>query len=318
MAGHSFLTKLISRVNVITKFFLDPCDAPVTVYLETLFPALMDMLVDLFAFDVTEYSQQKGISIRYPKDKKGKSKARRGRKGGGRHKRWWIIEALTSDPGEILGKKHARDFGGAQRVLTGGRAHFWILGAFAQRFAFWLWFIVRLSEFFMDWWNGLITAGYCEERGTPVLYCVEEVDGAGAILGWTSVNFWTVVKQRGNITWNVASGISREYDLTVVFACAVRTLTPDVAQTNNFRIRVVGPSGAAKNIATTSVVVSTGDLKTVGMHGVVPKNHFFAVESLTDYGFAELIDCKLHAFGPNKGKFDGLLRLPRDERGQRV
>lgn len=318
MAGHSFVTRLITRVNFITKFFMDPCDAPVSVYAKTMFPALMDMLVDLFAFNVEEYSQQKTLSIAYPKDKKSKSKTRRGRKGGDRHKLRWLTQALISDPGEILGKKHARDFGGARRILTGGRSHFWLLGAFAQRLMFWLWFIVRLSQFFVDWWNGLVAAGYCEERGTPILLCHEVIDGSAALVGWNSVNFWTILKQRGNITWNVASGRSREYDLTVLFTCYVTTNTPDLPITVDFRLRSVSGDGSSKNLATTTIEIVEGAAITVSLDAVVPKNNFFAIEARCSYGFVEFHDCYLHAFGPSKDRFKGLVRFPQDERSTRM
>lgn len=317
MAGFSWLTKLISRVNLVIDFFVDPCDAPVTVYAETLFPALMDLLVDLFAFDVTEYSQQKGISIAYPKDKKGASKTRRGKKGGGRKRRHWLIETLTSDPGEILGKKHARDFGGARRILTGGRAHFWILGGFAQRFAFWLWLIVRLSEFILDWWNGLIAAGYCTERGTPVLLAYEPADATIPLVGWAPVNFWTILKQRGNIVWNVASGGSQQYDLTVVSSFTVRLDNPLLSSDVSVRLRIVGGPTTGKNIDTKQVSLSGSEIKTVGLHGKVPKGSFFAIEVMNTNTLVWLEECHLHAFGPRLGTFDGLLHIARDERGER-
>lgn len=317
MAGHSWLTKAVGKVNFIVNFFMDPCDAPASVYLETMFPALMDMLVDLYAFDVSEYSQQKGIMIRTPKDKKGKSKTRRGRKGGGR-KRWWhIFQTLSEDPGEILGKKHARDFGGSQRLLTGARAHFWIIGGIAQRFAFWLWFISRLSQFITDWWTGLVAAGYCTERGSPVLLAYEYQDGSIPLVGWAPVNLWTILKQRGDIIWNVGVGRSMEYDLTVVFRCVVSVADP--LNTSEVFLRLITDpgSGPGKIVDEQQLTVTGTAQKIVGLNGKIPKGAFFAVEVSNTSGTVRLNDCYLHAFSQQSGPFDGLLHIARDERGER-
>ena len=44
----------LARVNYVVNYIFDPCDAPITVLLETLWPALLKMVLSLYAVDAAQ------------------------------------------------------------------------------------------------------------------------------------------------------------------------------------------------------------------------------------------------------------------------
>ena len=316
MGGRSWLTKAINAVNLIVDFFMDPCDAPFSVYLETLFPALMDLLADLFMFDITEYQQQRWLSHLLPKNQKSLSKVRRGGKGGGR-KRWWsIFETLAEDPGEMLGKKNARNFGGNRRLLTGGRAHLWLLAGGLQRAAFWLWFISRGGQFFYDWWAGLISKGYCSERKAGTLMAYEEVDSSHALFGWAPVAIWTVLKQRGDCNWNVSYGYCAFYSMIVVYRCTMDQGTVQYDNIVRFKVSIWNPD-EEKEIFFKQYNMRPETTVNAGFSFEVPAGYSFAIEVWNKFGLVNLRDCWLHEISNWRQPIDDQMHIARDFRGRR-
>lgn len=316
MSKRSLLTKIVNGVNCILDFFMDPCDAPFTVYVETLFPAVMDLLVDLYAFDVEEYQQQKPFSEISPKAEKSKSKIGRGKKGGGKKKWSKIFEALSGDPGELLGKKRARHFGGSRRILTGGTSHLWIIGGVVQRAAFWVWIVCRSGEFFYDWWNGIVAKGYCTERGTGVLLAYEGVDTTHALFGWAPVFIPTILKQRGDVAWNVSSGYCVRYALNVNYRCQLEPANANDGSIVRCRATVWRGEEEA-DAAFTQRIIKKGATQQIEIDFVCPPGWSFTIEFWNSDGLVYLKDEWLHCVSSKRAAFDALLHWPRDERGER-
>lgn len=315
--GRSWLTKALVNINIIVDFFLDPCDAPISAYLETLFPAVMDMLVDMFAFDVSEYQQQRPFSSLKPKEGKGKSKVRRGRKGGGRNRWNRIFNAVSSDPGEVLGKRMARHFGGSRRLATGGTSHLWLLGGAVQRGAFWVWFASRLTKLFYDWYMGLIYKGYCSEPGAGIVLAGEGADSAHNLFGWKPLVIWNVLKQRGAPNWSVVFGTSGAHPLATVVRLDISLNNDDTPSTFMYRVFTDGPEGEQLQTEGEEDIVYP-DKKNVNFSFTVPPWSNFTIEVYSTQGLINLTDIYVHGVSQGTYVFSPVQAWPRDFRGNRL
>lgn len=317
MAGRSWLTKSLVNINIIVDFFMDPCDAPLSAYLETLFPALMDMLVDLYAFDVSEYQEQRPFSSLSPKLRKSESKVRWGSKGGGWKRFKWFVDVISSDPGELLGKRMAKHFGGTQRILTGGTSHLWLLGGALQRGMFYIWFVSRIGEFFYDWYMGLITKGFCSEAGTGMFLAGEGLDTSHALFGWKPLLVWTVLKQRGAPNWSVTYGTSGGYATMVSIRLTASQVTDHVGQF--FEIRASVDDGKGDRIVEDKKVWLAGlAVETISLSFEAPKWSNFVFEVRNDAGLVNIHDIYIHAHSRQFVLFKPVQPWPRDFRGHRT
>lgn len=316
MGGRSFLTKSLVNINIIVDFFMDPCDAPVSVYLETLFPAVMDMLVDMYAFDVSEYQQQKPFSSLAPKQLKSMSKVRRGAKGGG-NKRWRaIFDALSSDPGELLGKRMAKHYGGSRRILTGGNAHLWLLGGAVQRAAFWVWFVSRIGELFYDWYMGIIAKGYCSSPEAGVVLAAEGIDSSHALFGWKPLVVWTKLKQRGSPDWSIVYGTSGNFSCAVSVRMTIALVGGSIPVRFYYRVYSDGPEG--EQLQTEGMRIVTYPNKVdVNFSFNVPKFSNYTIEVRNSDGLVDIFDIYIHGKSNGLIEFSPVQPWPRDFRGQR-
>lgn len=315
--GRSWLTKALVNINIIVDFFLDPCDAPISVYLETLFPAVMDMLVDMFAFDVSEYQEQRPFSSFKPQDNKGKSKVRRGRKGGG-HTKWnRIFSAVSGDPGELLGKRMAKHHGGSRRLLTGGRSHLWLIGGAMQRGAFWVWFASRLTGLFYDWYMGIIGKGYCSEPGAGIILAAEGADSAHNLFGWKPLVVWNILKQRGAPNWEVVFGTSGAHPLATSVRLDIWLNNDDTPSTFMYRVFTDGPAGEELQTEGEESLVYP-DKKNVNFSFTVPPWSNFTIEVYSTQGLINLSDIYIHGISRGTYVFSPVQPWPRDFRGNRL
>lgn len=317
MAGRSWLTKMIVNVNVICEMLFDPCDAPFSVYAETLFPAVLDMLTDFYAFDVSEYQQQRPFSSMQPKNRKSARKTRFGKKGGGMARWRGILGALSSDPGELLGKRMAKNFGGSRRLLTGATSHLWLLGGALQRTAFWFWFIGRAGGVFYDWYMGLLYKGYCSDPEMGVFTAYESADASHALFGWKPLLVWTILKQRGAPNWHISYGTSGNWPLIVVATMVVVSRDDFGSQSVQFRVVTDGPSGE-REVLNKTIEAGEDIPQNLGLTFEMEPASTVTIEVRNDRGLVDLYDVFINGFSRRPSSFDPVVPYPRDFRGRRL
>lgn len=150
------------KVNTIVDFWSNPCNAPWTVYLETLYPALGHMfiaLVDTSLLDIARsYLRPRGGLTRGPRRKKGR---RRGR-----------IRGIP-DTADLF----ARMIPGAtvwQGMEYGANTRFlWQIDGIIQR-GLWYWLVMDATTDGFYWWaQGIKEEGFCKPTNRAGLFATQ-------------------------------------------------------------------------------------------------------------------------------------------------
>lgn len=185
------------KINYIINFFMDMCDAPYSVYVETLWPALLEAfwtyykpdLVQIFTGYVRPLGMYKNI--------------RGGSHGGGKRKKrptrtwnkYWN-KFSSFDPNNEIAKWLPIDPTDRYRTPGRGVITLWQLFDVQQRVAYWCMIYEITEEFFYNWSNGVAASYYCQQQYRPWLFCQSGDDGNIALLPETPIVIETVVKAR--------------------------------------------------------------------------------------------------------------------------
>jgi hypothetical protein len=150
----SWVRKRTNKWNRVIDFVANPCDAPLSVYFETLRPAAGRAVVTLLSFGMDDVARgmlrPKGV---YGNKHGGRKKRKRGSVG-------------IPELGEEIGKRlpgadtiKSREFGALEKKL-------WLLDGIGQRILFWLMVADIITDFVYDWTTGIYKEEYCNKAGT--------------------------------------------------------------------------------------------------------------------------------------------------------
>lgn len=199
----------IQKWNYVVEFWVDPCDAPLSIYVRTLFPAILEALVTIYAIDVMQ------IFTGFVRPG-GPLKGTRGGRHGGRYedpdvarrrrsrpkgaKRTWLKAWRVwsgFDPSEWLGSSAAKALGIGGRTVTPGVQTLWNLYGLQQFAVYSIFMAEVVNEFFYTWSSGVAQSEYCQEQYRPWVYCeAADVRKLGAVFE-DPLPFDVVVKARG-------------------------------------------------------------------------------------------------------------------------
>jgi len=200
------LAEWIGKINTILDFWADPCDAPLTVWVQTVTPAALEMLANYFAFDQNEIVIQKfKSSFRYARPKS----TRKGRGGSKSNKPKWrkrLGELINFDGNELSGKK----LWGWQKLpakkLTWRATTLFIVEGVAERVSYWLWVADLVTEFLYAWAGLMMKTEYCQALQDAVLLAHGIDQPITGLFGWVGLVMPDIDKIRGPVTWNVSTG----------------------------------------------------------------------------------------------------------------
>lgn len=195
----------IEKINYIIASFMDPCDAPFTIYAETFLPAFIEAFVELYSFDPMEIKHQQFRSTNAPLRQRSGRKGGRGSKAGRGRFRKYAGRVLGFDPNEMVGN----EMGKWQKytpALTWGKRFLWILDGLLQRAVFY-WFLAELFlEAFYKWMTLVNKSEYCQAQSQTLLLAHGDPQTIAAISGWSPVLFNHIDKIRGDIQFQPAAG----------------------------------------------------------------------------------------------------------------
>lgn len=203
MATRPEIPGLEEKVDFIYSQLVDPCDAPISVWIEKMWVPLGKLVLEWYAFDV----QNMIIAFVRP----GRAIfGRRGRRhwGGRGHKskrgRFWraIYGVLEFDISEFVGKH----FPGAKvvraRNVSPGVVQLWLIEGVIERFLFY-WMVIDLTtDFVYRWQSAVAQTAWCHARDDAVF--VGEVSDYPliGIVGWQAINWGTPKKIRHILFYN--------------------------------------------------------------------------------------------------------------------
>lgn len=233
----SFIPKWITEFNFIKRFFIDPCDAPVTAYVETFFPAALKAIITYYTPDLKNIIVSYLRPARAMMQSKGRRKGGGGKKSGRGPKGSLIRGALNFDTSNEMGKR----LPGAQQVrgrqVSAGIVSLWLFEGVLERVLFWFFVMDIIGEFFFNWASLLEETIFCQSRGATLLVVTKPTQSAIGAMGWIGVTMNEILKQRGNVHWGVASAGFTGHIATVIWTgTAVNTWHEPVDIGLRFRV----------------------------------------------------------------------------------
>ena len=207
------------KINYVIELVTDACDAPFSVYVKTLYPAVMEALVMYYAIDVMQMftgfvapggplkPTRGGPHGGWSEDPDVK---RRGRgKGRGAKRTWSKTWRVWSgfDPSDWLGSTAAKAFQGGSRNITPGVSTLWNVYGLEQRAVYIVFMAELIEQFFYKWASGVAESFYCQEQYRP--WCLATSPNAAklGVVYEDAMPFDEVVKGRG-VTYAAGNLIS--------------------------------------------------------------------------------------------------------------
>lgn len=207
---------VLERLNYIKNFFFDPCDAPLTLYVETMLPALLEAAI-LWWSPVPDE-----IFTAWARPSRALGRMRSSRKGTGGSKagRWGknskIMKVINFDTNEFIGKRLPGAELLGEVTLFRGTAFLWrIFGMLQLLGLMWLvWEVV--SGFFAKWFSLLYETEYCKETVAVVLDSYGTGQSFSAIVTDNGFLALHINKQRGPIQVIPSNVTTSANNLTVM------------------------------------------------------------------------------------------------------
>lgn len=286
---------VVERLNYIKSFFFDPCDAPLTLYVQTMLPALLEAAI-LWWFPVPEeiftaWARPSRALGRYRSGRKGT----RGSKSGRKPRFGRLGRIIGFDTNEFIGKR----LPGAEFLGRGGvnwlNWSLWRIFAFTQLLGLiWLvWEVV--SGFFARWFSLLYETEYCKESARTVLSAV----GSGYLIsnivennGFLALN---IQKQRGPVSWGPGGGAVTGRNVT-----AVASFEVDGSFGQGSQVTLVmwdGPVGVGNQIYSEAFPIWGEGPRTFGVSASYPEGGTIGVSLQTNLGLVLLSSTSIYIQG---------------------
>ncbi len=184
------------RLNFIWRNFTDPCDAPVTVWVDTFLPALEHALIAWYYVDLVQIVRTMftppsfAYSVRSSPHRKGAGRGRgKGRKGK-------LGNLVGFDPNAYVGNALSPFDGELMVEMLPGEIWFWTATE-AIVFVLFLYSVLDIgSQFFYEWTSAVAKTKYCQARDDAVLLATAPGYPLIGIFGWDTVGVLNAVKER--------------------------------------------------------------------------------------------------------------------------
>lgn len=203
------------RVTFVWRQFMDPCDAPITLWIQTLGPALLHALIAWYTVDLIQILRTMwkppilGVRGRGVGHRSGIQRSRK------RGLKSLLGKIIEFDPNAWVGN-HLNPLGVYETyVLVPGEVLFWTAFDVAIVAAFY-WSIIDIgSGLLYEWTSAISTSQYCRARDDAVLQATAPGYPLLGIFGWDAIGVLTPTKMR-NVDFFNGFGVSQSVGSGVV------------------------------------------------------------------------------------------------------
>lgn len=184
------------QMQFIWDFAMDPCDAPITVWIELFWPALRQFILNWFeisvfgvmvAFFRPRYPLKGGRAIGHYSRHKKRSRVPK-------KIQWQGI--LDFDPSEFIGHQLGGALGLPDRPVGLWQTRFWLIEGVIERVAFWYSVMELSTEFLYTWTSSMAETVYCRARDDAVYMGRQEAWPELPIMGWVAFPIDDIIKLR--------------------------------------------------------------------------------------------------------------------------
>jgi hypothetical protein len=209
------LPEINDRIPFIWRQFVDPCDAPLTVWLQCIGPALFRAVISWFAVDLLQIVRTMftpptyGWRLRGQGHRSGLNKSR------SRSFRSRAGEIIGFDPNAWVGQELSPFADEEMVMLLPGEVWFWTAADVAVLAAFYYSVLDIGSGFLYEWTSAVAQTKYCQARDDAVLLANAPGYPLLGIFGWDAVGILDASKMR-NIAFFNGFGVAQDVDVGVV------------------------------------------------------------------------------------------------------
>lgn len=281
----------IDKINYITAFLVDHCDAPLQVYVKSLWPALLEAFATWYALDMVQIytawvrpdSPLRGVrggGHGQSRDRKeNEKKPRKAPKG---RFRTFIDRArvyIGFDPWDAMGKNLQMGAGVTARAVTPGVETLWEIYGLEQKLLYWFMIYEVTVDFFYTWSNGVAMSSYCQQQYRPWVFTEKASLSDPGVPGGAGVPLPPATKAR----WGYSGpGNNMSSDSTGSICIATATSTA-VLSGAGMSLKLIGRGGA---VFESAVVNGPGQEMTVRAEDPY-EGDWFVVLDARGIGFAE-------------------------------
>lgn len=190
------------KLDYIIQQLFDPCDAPITVWIEKLWPALGRLILAWYVIDLknifTSYLRPGAWLL------ESRSSRHMGGKKGKRGKSAWTVigKVIAFDPSEFIGRHLAGGDEIRARALPPGAAWLWILEGVIERFLFYMMVLDLTTDFAYEWISAVMETKYCQARDDAVFLGECGPYELLGIFGWDVQGMYHPLKMRNILFFN--------------------------------------------------------------------------------------------------------------------
>lgn len=290
---------LIQVGNNVVRWWSDPCDAPVTVYMESFFQAIFPVIVEYYSFDaksmITAFFRPARHIQQYRSGKKGK----RGPKSNRPPPSGLLRKLADFDLGNEIGKRlpGARDIRARHvNFLTG---QLWILEGFIERVLYWMMIVDLVKQFIYSWTSMLYQTEYCQAQSDMVLVAEGTSQSTQPLAGFVTIFCMNVLKRRGDFTFTGGALIIPQGFGTIIFGGTARQIgiPPDpeyVCTIFEFDLSELN------TVAIFNANVPIGTEVSVGLAAEVKPHHTYVVAHTSNNGFVQVDGPVITFIGKNE------------------
>jgi hypothetical protein len=190
------------RLNFIWRQIIDPCDAPITVWLWAFWPAFWHLVLQWYTIDISQILiayLRPGFRAFGARNKRHWGGGQRGRRPGGKKGR---LNPLNFDPNEFIGSEILGWDEIPGKGPFPGELWFWTIEGLIERVQFY-WMVMDLgTEFLYEWASAVARTSYCHARDDGVLLATAPGYPQSGIFGWDAMGILDAVKIRNIDFWN--------------------------------------------------------------------------------------------------------------------
>lgn len=245
--------KFHEQMEFVWRAFIDPCDAPFTVWIDRMWPHLGWLVVQLFAFDLMNAFTGWVRPRLNPQGGRRRRHIGGGMKGVRQHITRGLGTAVSFDPGEYLGERMAGAQEMRSRPMPPGTIAMWSFYGLMERYAYSIMVMELGTEFLYRWTSSVMNTYACKFRAAAVLLARIDWFQTQGIFGWSAVVWQSTEKARNLTFWN-SVGVSQVRGLGVLTFASTAVCDWSATPTGIARIRLRCLGGPSEGRAQTMEV----------------------------------------------------------------
>lgn len=230
-------------INYVRRYLIDPCDAPLTAYVQTFLQALLIALIQWYWIDFAQIVSGWVKPARAGSLKRSLRKGHRGHKSGRINKGRLLWHWLKTDWWDELGKRLPGSAAFTEVNYSRGATWVWTFHGLIERVQFYVFVAEVVNDFFVNWTSLMWQTRYCQASRASLFNFTGGGYFISNIVPFNGFVATTAIKQRGVNVWSGTSAVFGSRFGTMAASAHVIPASPGPANYSVLIIKGSTPTG---------------------------------------------------------------------------